>query len=296
MSSVSTSSIPASPASRCAPATPPAGPDSRLGTGAAAIASEPSTPPELVRIDSRPGASPRWRSRSSSSARCARITGATYAAIAVVEVRSYSRCTGSTSLERNTASAPPSRSTISRARCSCSGFSKANRNTIASERTPAPRSRRHAARTPSSSSGTTTSPSASIRSVTSRRRSRGTSGSGICSSRSNSRERCVRRISSTSRNPRVVISPVRAPVRVSTALTPSVVPTFTCETSFSATPVVAIASSTPLAGSRALVGTFSQEVDPLASSSTTTSVKVPPTSTPIRIIGTQLAVGEASGK
>ena len=66
-------------------------------------------------------------------------------------------------------------------------------------------------------------PSASVRSGTSSRMSRSITGVKLPVSPQVCR-RSRRRISSTSRNPAVVISPAGAPLRSSTALVPTVVP------------------------------------------------------------------------
>ena len=76
---------------------------------------------------------------------------------------------------------------------------------------PRPRAaRRRQSRSPRSS-GSTTLPSAAMRSTTSSRCRRGTSGLGLSHVRSNMSGMRMRPISSTSRKPRVVISPVLAP-------------------------------------------------------------------------------------
>ena len=87
---------------------------------------------------------------------------------------------------------------------------------------PAARNASAARRTASSSSGITTCPSASIRSGTSRRRSRAISGSNVPLSPYGV-GRVRRPSSSTSRKPRVVISPAVAPLRSSSAFVAVVV-------------------------------------------------------------------------
>src|SRR6516162_8929922 len=94
---------------------------------------------------------------------------------------------------------------------------------------------------------------------------------------------------STSRKPCVVMRPVGAPLRSSTALVAIVVACRTASTKPPATPTAASSFSNPWitasAGLRELVGTFSAWVAPSESSISTKSVKVPPTSKATRIIG-----------
>ena len=94
-----------------------------------------------------------------------------------------------------------------------------------------------ASRTDGSSNGVTTLPSAPMRSTASNRQRRGTSGSGLRQARSNMPGVRIRPISSTSRKPRVVSRPVRAP-------------TF-CRIVFDATVVPCTTSATSLGSSRA---------------------------------------------
>ena len=88
---------------------------------------------------------------------------------------------------------------------------------------PAASSRRAASSTSAGSTTVWMLPSASVRSATSRRRSRSMTGIKLPVSPQVWR-RSRRRISSTSRKPAVVISPARAPRRSSSALVPTVVP------------------------------------------------------------------------
>jgi hypothetical protein len=88
---------------------------------------------------------------------------------------------------------------------------------------PASINARASASTAARSTASRSVPSASTRSGTSRRRSRGTTGSNA-PHRPQVLGRSRRRISSTSRKPRVVITPIRAPLRSSSALVPAVVP------------------------------------------------------------------------
>ena len=112
---------------------------------------------------------------------------------------------------------------ISRARRSCRSFTYEWMKWITSASAPAARSASAARRTASSSSGTTTCPSASMRSGTSRRSSRGISGSNVPLSPYGV-GRVRRPSSSTSRKPRVVMSPATAPLRSSSAFVAVVVP------------------------------------------------------------------------
>ena len=90
----------------------------------------------------------------------------------------------------------------------------------------------------------------------------------------------MRPISSTSRNPRVVMKPTGAPRCSTMALVTMVVP---CA-SVAQGPVLgasaAMPLSTPSAGLAGVVGTLHDSIRP-AGSHATTSVNVPPTSTPI---------------
>ena len=83
------------------------------------------------------------------------------------------------------------------------------------------------------SSGVSTWPVASSRSVSSKRRRRGTSGAGFSYNGSYSLGTRMRRSSSTSRKPRVVISAVRAPLPSRMALVATVE---ACRTSANAVP------------------------------------------------------------
>ena len=99
---------------------------------------------------------------------------------------------------------------------------------IATASMPCDDSASPAATTLASDNGSTTEPSAAMRSTTSSRWRRGTSGAGLSQVRSNMSGIRMRPISSTSRKPRVVIRPVRAPLRCRMVLEPTVVP---CSTS-----------------------------------------------------------------
>ena len=141
-----------------------------------------------------------------------------------------------------------------------------------------------AASTWASSSGTRTRPSASMRSSTSSRRWRSMSGTkrplrpyGV--------GRVRRPSSRTSRKPRVVIRPTVAILRSSIALVVVVVPWTMASSEAGSMPAASIAARTPKAWLCTVVGTLAMLTSPLASSTTTRSVKVPPTSMPaIRLI------------
>ena len=94
---------------------------------------------------------------------------------------------------------------------------------IATACAPCATSCRAAARTSFSSTAVRIVPSASVRSATSSRMSR--SAIGVKSPhRPQVRRRSRRRISSTSRKPRVVMTPIFGPRRSSSVLVPTVVP------------------------------------------------------------------------
>src|SRR5688572_3768371 len=89
----------------------------------------------------------------------------------------------------------------------------------------------------------------------------------------------------TSRNPRVVISPTPRALRSMTMFEPSVVPCTACATSLHGTPARATSSSRPARhaaeGSGYVVSRLPVDSSP-AGDWITRSVKVPPTSNPIR--------------
>ena len=100
MSIVSASLKPASRATKAAPTTPPAGPD-RASDAALRAASLPVRMPPLE-VSTASGGAPRAESCSPSRSRYFDTPGRRYASATVVAVRSYSRISGSTSLERTT--------------------------------------------------------------------------------------------------------------------------------------------------------------------------------------------------
>ena len=95
-----------------------------------------------------------------------------------------------------------------------------------------------------------------------------------------------RAICSTCRKPLVVTSPTVAPLPSRIAFVATVVPCSTCATSDRAMPASSqtfpMPASTPTAWSAGVDAVFARHVRPLASSTSSTSVKVPPTSTPSR--------------
>ena len=131
-------------------------------------------------------------------------------------------------------------------------------------------------------------PSLAIRSSTSTVFSSAASGSGLGqmiqpASPPGTKERAI---CSTCRKPFVVTSPTVAPLPSRIALVATVVPCSTWATSDSSIPAAAhtwpIPLSTPTAWSAGVEAVLARQVLPLASSTSSTSVNVPPTSTPSR--------------
>ena len=143
------------------------------------------------------------------------------------------------------------------------------------------------ASTSARASGRRTWPAAPMRSSSTWRWWRAIRGSGSTRFRSYCSNRLSVRISITSRKPLVVISAVLAPRRSISALVARVVPWRTMVTSPGATPARAqtcpTASMMPSSGAAVVVSTLT-EVS-AAPASSTTSVKVPPISTPSLIGG-----------
>ena len=153
-----------------------------------------------------------------------------------------------------------------------------------------------ARRAASTSSGTTTSPRASIRSGTPRMRSGATSGSGLVievtrrtsSSGRPSTRPTARMMRGVSSKPRVVMSPTVTPLRVMSALVATVLPCLTRSVPASSSGIVSwrpaaasrIASITPMEKSSGVVAALLVKTVP-EGARTTTSVKVPPMSTPM---------------
>ena len=178
---------------------------------------------------------------------------------------------------------------ISAARRSCSGFTNENRNITAIDVTPSRRSRRTPSRTASSSSARITAPRWSIRSgigIRARRRAIGI-GAGYVGSQISSL--WTRRISISSRCPRVTRSPVAAPSISIIVLSAVVVPCTTMSSCAHSSGRVSPKRSANSAMPFITPVDWSSSVDGVLSSSTSpagvtqmTSVNVPPTSTPIR--------------
>src|SRR5450755_4595745 len=122
-------------------------------------------------------------------------------------------------------------------------------------------------------------PSASTRSSTSRRKRRSISGTNR-PFRPYGVGRVRRPSSRTSRKPLVVIRPTCAILRSSIALVVVVVPWTIASSPAASTPAAASAARTPKAWFSEVVGTLAICTWPVASSTTTRSVKVPPTSIP----------------
>ena len=141
----------------------------------------------------------------------------------VVLVRSYSRTSGSTSLERNTFTPGRRVRRASPMIRSWPGLRKEKSRQTATASTWWASRKDTSGSNSSTARGVVTCPWASTRSVTSRRMCRGTSIWGDGWNISYSSARACRRISSTSRNPRVVNSAVRAPLDSRMALVTTVV-------------------------------------------------------------------------
>ncbi len=165
-------------------------------------------------------------------------------------------------------------------------------------RDPGPGQVAAASRSSPMSSGRIARPSAAMRSVTSKRRRRGTRGAGLSQVRSNMPGVRSRPISSTSRKPRVVIRPAGPPVPCRMALEPTVVPCSTPRTSAGASlassSAAAIPSSTAVSGLCGVEGSLRVEIRPVSVISTT-SVNVPPISTPIRAVSRMKGFRARSG-
>jgi hypothetical protein len=203
-----------------------------------------------------------------------------------VTVRSYSRISGSTSEESDTGTPGSTSAAISPIRRSCAGSAKELISETASASTPT--SFASWARTSASSSGRITRPSDAMRWSTSTVFSSAASGSGFGqmiqpASPPGTNERAICR---TCRKPFVVTSPTVAPLPSRIALVATVVPCSTWATSESAMPASAhtlpMPLRTPTDWSEGVEAVFARQVAPVASSTSSTSVNVPPTSTPSR--------------
>src|SRR2546421_3580132 len=267
MSSVITSGNPAAMAAAAPAWTPPAGPDSSSVAGLAAAWS----------IGTRPPADVITRTSSAmvaSRARYSRQVGPRWALTTVVTVRSYSRNSGETSLERHTGT-PAEARRVARSRSWESSRSACSRQTASASTPPGTAGS-------SGDSGSSWAPVASRRPDTSSRSWRGTRGSGRSTDWSYSAGRSWRAISITSAKPAVVTSATLAPRRSSSALVATVVPW----ASRSGRGCRRRASTTASEGSCGVEGTLST-----LPSSTTTSVNVPPVSTPTATVAVLPDVG-----
>ncbi len=167
MSNVRMRSNPAWDATNDAPLTPPAGPDSTVCTGFLHADSRLISPPSerTTWIGARTSAA---ASPSRTFVRYFSSTGATYAFISVVTVRSYSRNSGSISDEIDTGRSGATAAAISATTRSWRPFACALSRQTVSASTPSATSSSTASRTPASSIGAMIAPSAPVRSGTSR--------------------------------------------------------------------------------------------------------------------------------
>ena len=229
-------------------------------------------PPFDCMMRSRPGSSDR-----ASRSRYGAITGTTYASATVVDVRSYSRITGSTSDESEIGS-PSGDSAAATAR-SCAGLAYACNKQIAIDLTSSARSRCTSSASAAWLGAVSTLPSGASRSSIPRRCVASKSGGVTTGCSAYSDGRACRPSSSTSSKPAVVTSAVGPPRRSSSALVATVVE---CTTSETAAPSAAACTpaSTASAGSRGVESRLTTRRLP-SRNSATTSVNVPPVSTPI---------------
>ena len=216
-------------ASRRAPTTPPAGPDSIMFIGSSAAVSTGVKPP-FDCINKSSALMPDAIKPASSVSRYSDTIGLTYALIVVVDVRSYSLISGNTSALMENGRFGASRLIIDFNKNSCSGFAYELIKQTAIDSTLSSINFL-TARSPSSiDRGLTTFPVELIRSSTVTRRNRSTKAGGLVQARSYNLGILRVRISRTSRNPLDPISPVFAPLRSSMALEATVVPWRTCLT------------------------------------------------------------------
>ena len=194
-----------------------------------------------------PNPSPRRRRYSAT-------VGRSEALMAVVDARSYSRNSGSTSQLRLTVM--PAASIARPRRRSCSGLTKLNsRHTAACRRPRCWTSRTRRSISPSSS-GVTTSPRASTRSRTANQFCSGVIGGGRTTCRAYRCGRFCRPISSRSRKPSVVTKATGSPARWSRALVATVEPCTTWSTAPPSPVARPIASSTPRSNAGGVDDTF----------------------------------------
>ncbi len=149
---------------------------------------------------------------------------------------------------------------------------------MASASAPLARRASAAARTAAASTAVRMVPSANVRSATSRRRSRSAIGRNS-PHRPQVLRRSRRRISKTSRKPRVVMTPMRGPRRSNSVLVPTVVP-WTIEPKSAILPSASSPCMKPAASLPRSDGTLAVRKLRAAASNRNRSVKVPPTSTP----------------
>jgi len=175
MSKATASGRPISDAIPPAKIAPAAGPDSSKRTGKRRATSGVARVPEESNRRNFP---PAPCSASSIRAKYRLTRGWVYALHTVVQVRSYSRISGQTSLLADTQRYGNREVSSSRTLASWMGFRYACRNTTATASTPSATSAATALWVPSRSTGRRTAPSRVIRSSTSKRHRRGTKGSG----------------------------------------------------------------------------------------------------------------------
>ena len=270
---------PAARPRRRAPSTPPAGPEYTRLTGAFAASSTPTTPPLdcMKRTSvSRPRPS-RRRSAYEENA------GSAYALTTVVLARAYSRMRGSISDEREIRSCGwRSRATASTS-SSFSGLAYALSRQMATASQPCATRSSSTAAISSRSGARVISPVASVRSPTSSRSHRGTSGSTGDHWTSYGLGFSPDPISSRSRKPRVETRPTTAPFRSRTRFVTIVVACRNRPMSAGSSSAAAIAPDSPSSGS-GVDNVFALPTSCDASSNQTRSVNVPPMSIPTRFM------------
>src|SRR5207302_10417812 len=210
------------------------------------------------------------------------MIGCRYALSTVVENRSNSRYSATTSAEQDTGSFGYRPFAASATARSCAGFRYACSKHTAIASAPAAITASSARSTLAGSSGVRTVPSAARRSRTSKRCLRSTTGLGRTKvgTKSAGIFRLVRPISIRSRKPAVVRIATRAPRRSSTALVPTVVPCTSRRTSRPAIPSARSPERTAELSLCGVDGTLVTTTLPVVSSAAVRSVNVPPTSIP----------------
>src|SRR3984893_2738221 len=202
----------------------------------------------------------------------------------VASERSYSRTTGSTSVEAVTAMPGRASRRISATRLSCAGLAKECSSHTAPASTPSARHSTAAVRTLASSSASTTAPPGPIRSLTSSTREAGTGRAGFTQAlKLERRGMSCRPMVRPWRKPRVVTRAALAPFPSRIMLVATVVPCRTRSREGSAWPASASARRTPVRnaweGSAGTLGVLARQIRPLFASCRAMSVKVPPIST-----------------